>query len=96
MAPSCKFVFFDKVKNLCVRTFLLNKISDWRDVAQNVLLMELITHYILGIIKKTRLHALRMVFEYSHVEAGVSTTKNNTTGCFDIIKTVMTSYRQPA
>ena len=96
MASSCKRVFFDKVKNLRVRIFYWTKISDWRDAAQNVLLMALITHYILRIIKKGHLHALRMAFEYFHVEADVSTTKNNTTGCFDIIKTVMTSYRQPA
>ena len=36
-----------------------------------------------------------MGVEYFHVEAGVPTTTNYTTGSFDTMKTVMMLYHQP-
>ena len=87
------FFFFLKVKNLSVRELYIYKKQNTneRDVTQDVLFMALITHYALGIFKKTKLHALCDVFEHYHVEVGVFTTKNSITGSFDIVINFMRS-----
>ena len=78
-----------------VKEFYYFKYSNQHDVTQDVLLIASITHYVLKFFRKTQLHALCIVFKYFHVEASVSTTKNNTTGSFYIIKKTLRRHNVP-